>query len=131
MMKGSKGLLTFWGILLIVVAVLYALLGSLILIGQKETIIPDYNGQVTLIVIVAYAVALLALLGGIGCIFKNVLVAKIAGIIFAIWGLYSLISAQLVGEPFNIFVCLEMLLGVAIFATAITIKEDKSSKKNI
>ena len=65
-----------------------------------------------------YAFAAIALIGAIACFAKKLLVAKIVGLIFAIMGLYSLISAQLSQDTFSLYNCLEMLLGVAIFVTA-------------
>lgn len=44
--------------------------------------------------------------------------ASVLGLIFAIMGLLSLVYAQISQDAFNLFDCITMVLGVAIFYLA-------------
>ena len=117
-MPKYPGLLKFWGILLIIYALLYAITGALILAGQTEGIVPEFEGQTTLLIIIFFIIALIALIGGIVCIAKKLTAARVIGLILVIWGLYSLISAQLTQDEFNLVSLIDALLGISIFISA-------------
>lgn len=117
-MAKYPGLLKFWGVLLIIYALIYTALGTLILVGQNEGLVPGFEGQTTLLIITSYIIALISLFGGIVCIVQKLTAARIIGIVFAALGLVSLISAQLTQDEFNIFSLIEVLLGISIFISA-------------
>ena len=71
-----------------------------------------------LIMVLAFVVAILAIICGFACIKGNNGMASVLGLIFAIVGLISLVYAQISQDAFNLFDCITMVLGVAIFYLA-------------
>ena len=78
------------GIMMIVFALVYVLLGTLAVAGIISNALPGHEKQETMIVILGYAVALLALICGVVCIKGAVAPAKLFGAIFAVLGLAAL-----------------------------------------
>lgn len=107
--------LKFTGIIMIVFAIVYAIVGTLALIGTVNGALPGHESQETLVVVLAYAVALFALICGVACVKGNTGLAKICGAIFAVVGLISLIYLQVVQSAFSIADCLAVCFGVSIF----------------
>ena len=60
--------LKFTGIIMIVFAIVYAIVGTLALIGTVNGALPGHESQETLVVVLAYAVALFALICGVACV---------------------------------------------------------------
>ena len=78
------------GIMMIVFALVYVLLGTLAVAGIISNALPGHEKQETMIVILGYVVALLALICGGVCIKGAVAPAKLFGAIFAVLGLAAL-----------------------------------------
>ena len=106
------------GFLMLVFGLIYAVLGSLSLVGMVTDILPGHEEQEMIIVVLAYAVALFAIVGGIASMAKKYSVAKTIGIIFALLGLGSLVYTQLTQDTFNLFDCIAMVLGAATYYLA-------------
>lgn len=124
MNKKGSGSLKILGILLIIFGLIYGILGTLCLAGTIEGLLPGHEEQEAIVIILSYVISLLAIIGGIASIISKLKLARVIGLIFAIVGLGSLIYTQLAHDAFNIFDCIAMVLGVAIFYLA------KSDKKN-
>ena len=107
--------LKFTGIIMVVFAIIYAVVGTLALIGTVSGALPGHESKEILVVVLAYAVALLALICGIVCVKGNTGLAKIFGAIFAVMGLASLIYLQITQDTFNIVDCLAACFGISIF----------------
>lgn len=107
--------LKFTGIIMVIFAIIYAVVGTLALIGTVSGALPGHESKEILVVVLAYAVALLALICGIVCVKGNTGLAKIFGAIFAVMGLASLIYLQITQDTFNIVDCLAACFGVSIF----------------
>ena len=119
-MPKYPGLLKFWGIIAILFAILYAIVGFLLLAGEANNLLPDYEDAVTIIIVIAYGMALISLILGIACLAKKLVLAKVFGIIFAVISLVSLINNQLSADTFSIFDLVAVLLGVSVLVTAKT-----------
>ena len=100
---------------MVIFAIIYAVVGTLALIGTVSGALPGHESKEILVVVLAYAVALLALICGIVCVKGNTGLAKIFGAIFAVMGLASLIYLQITQDTFNIVDCLAACFGVSIF----------------
>lgn len=107
--------LKFTGIIMIVFAAIYAIVGTLALTGIIKGALPGHESQETLLVVLAYAVALFILICGIVCIKGNTGLAKVFSAIFAIVGLVSLIYLQIAKGTFSIADCLAVCFGISIF----------------
>lgn len=117
--------LKFTGIIMIVFALIYAVVGTLALLGAVNGALPGHESQETLVIILSYAVALFALICGIACVKGITNLAKVFGAIFAIVGLVALIYLQVTQDSFSIFDCLAVCFGIAIFSIASKVEKDK------
>ena len=111
------------GIMMIIFAVIYALVGTLALAGVISGALPGHENEEVIIVVLGYVVALLALICGVVCVGGNIKASKFMGIIFAVLGLIALIYQQVANNTFSTFDCLAMCFGVAIFSIASKIEE--------
>lgn len=116
--KNNSGVLKVFGIVMILFGVIYAVLGTLALMGTLQGVLPGHEAQETIVVVLAYVVAVLALLCGAACMAGVVKVCRVLGFVFAVAGLVSLIYTQLTQGTFNIFDCIAAVFGIAIFVTA-------------
>lgn len=114
----NKSSLKALGIVMVIFAVIYALVGTLALAGVISGALPGHETQEMMVVALGYAVALLALICGIVCIAGNIGASKVFGIIFAVLGLAALIYQQVANGTFSTFDCLAMCFGVAIYSIA-------------
>ena len=114
----NMGGLKATGIIMIIFAIIYALVGSMALAGVITGALPGHETQETLIVLLGYLVALLALVCGIVCIKGMTGAAKVMGIIFALLGLAALLYQQIAHDTFSIFDCLALCFGVSIYYIA-------------
>ena len=119
----NKSALKAIGIMMVIFAVIYAMVGTLALAGVISGALPGHETQEMLIVVLGYAVALLALICGIVCIAGNVGASKLFGIIFAVLGLAALFYQQVTNDTFSIFDCMAMCFGVAIYFIASKIEK--------
>lgn len=117
-MKKNTGVLKGFGFVMIIFGVIYAILGTLALAGVLGGILPGHESQEVLVLILAYAIALLALICGISCVKGSAQTARIFGGIIAVIGLVSLIYLQIAQDTFNLFDCIALLLGISIFYQA-------------
>ena len=101
-----------YGYIMIAYGIIYALLGVLVMAGMLQGLMPGYESGEMLIMVLAFVVAILAIIKG------NNGMASVLGLIFAIVGLISLVYAQISQDAFNLFDCITMVLGVAIFYLA-------------
>ena len=125
MKKESNGALTFFGILMILFGLVYAILGTLSLMGTITGLLPGHEKQEIIIVVLSYVIAIISFIGGIASVKRKYGTAKVIGLVFTIVGLASLIYVQLTQETFNTFDCIAMLLGVSIFYLSSTAKQKK------
>lgn len=91
MKKEGNGAIMFLGLIMILYAIMYALLGTLSLLGEITGVLPGHEEQEIIIVILSYAIAIIAVIGGIACIRTKFDLARKIAVIFAIIGLASLI----------------------------------------
>ncbi len=116
--NNNSGVLKFFGILMILFGLLYAILGTVALMGKVGGILPGHEAQETLIVVLAYVIALLAIILGIACVKGALGVSRALGLVFAALGLVSLIYMQVTQDAFSIFDCIALVFGIAIFYVA-------------
>lgn len=116
--KGSSKVLRFFGILMIAFGLIYGILGFLALAGTLIGLLPGHENQEMLIVVLAYALTLLAVICGIACIRGMQGVSRILGTVFAVIGLVSLIYTQITQDQFSIFDCIAVVFGAAIASVA-------------
>ena len=114
----NKSSLKALGIMMIIFAVSYALVGTLALTGVVSGVLPGHEKEEMIIVALGYVVALLALICGVVCVGGNIKAAKFMGILFAALGLIALIYQQVTNSTFSTFDCLAMCFGVAISSIA-------------
>ena len=113
-----SSVLKFFGIILFLFGAVYAILGTIALFGTASGLLPGHAAQETLIIILAYVIAALSLIGGVICV-KGILGGcRVIGLILAILGLISLIYMQITQDAFSIFDCIALVLGAAIFGAA-------------
>ena len=124
MNKSNMTALKASGIIMIVFALVYALLGTLAVSGIINNALPGHEKQETMIVVLGYVVALLALVCGVVCIKGAVAPAKLFGAVFAVLGLAALLYQQLAHDAFSIFDCLAMCFGVSIYSIASQIEKE-------
>lgn len=116
--------LKFMGRIMIIFAIVYAIVGTLALMGIVSGILPGYESQEVLLVILAYGVSLITLICGFACVIGNTGLVKVSGVTFAVLGFASLIYLQFVQDTFNIVDCLVVCYGISVFF--ISSKIDKS-----
>ena len=124
MNKSNMTALKATGIIMIVFALVYALLGMLAVSGIINNALPGHEKQETMIVVLGYVVALLALICGVVCIKGAVAPAKLFGAVFAVLGLAALLYQQLAHDAFSTFDCLAMCFGVSIYFIASQIEKE-------
>ena len=108
----NKSSLKALGVMMVLFAIIYALVGTLALAGVVSGALPGHESEEILIV------ALLALICGIVCIAGNVGASKVFGMLFCLLGLAALIYQQVTNGTFSTFDCLAMCFGAAIFSIA-------------
>lgn len=102
------------GILMTLFGVIYAVVGTLALTGTLTNVLPAHETQEILVIVISYAVALFAIIGGIAAVKGDLKISKVIGAVFAVVGLGSLIYMQLAYGTFNLFDCMAMVLGVSV-----------------
>ncbi len=113
-----SGVLKFFGVIMILFSIVYAIVGSMALAGVLEGLLPGHENQEILLVVLAYVVAVFGLVCGIGCLKGASGLCQVMGLLCAIVGVVSLIYAQITQDSFNIFDCIAAVLGAAIFFAA-------------
>lgn len=106
--------LKVYGICLIVFAALYLIIGSLALAGKVQGLLPGHENMETLLVVLAYASALLMIIAGIACI-KNASCAHIFGIILVVVNGISLIYTIFAHQTINYFDAFMIGLSMGIY----------------
>ena len=118
-MKNSNATaLKLIGMIMIVFGLIYAVVGTLALMGTLNNVLPGHETQEVLVVVLAYAVALFAIVCGIACVKNSTAVAKVLGAIIAIVALASLLYLQFTQNTFSIVDCVAACFGVSIYALA-------------
>lgn len=119
----NRTTLKIFGVIMLLFGIVYGIVGSLALAGTLQGVLPGHQTQETLVIVLAYGVALLAIICGILCL-KNVATgAMVTGIILALLGLAGVIYNQIALDSFNLFDMLGLLFGVSIAATAMKLKK--------
>ena len=119
----NRTTLKIFGVIMLLFGIVYGIVGSLALAGTLQGVLPGHQAQEILIIVLAYGVALLAIVCGILCL-KNVAAgAMVTGIILALLGLAGVIYNQIALDSFNLFDMLGLLFGVSIAATAMKLKK--------
>lgn len=114
MEKENHGALTFLGIVSILYGLIYALLGTLSLIGSITGIFPGHEEQKIITVVLSYTITIISIIVGITSIKGKDKKTKRIGIILVALGLISLIYNQLTQNIFNSFDCIAIVLGAGI-----------------
>lgn len=114
MEKENHGALTFLGIVSILYGLIYALLGTLSLIGSITGIFPGHEEQKIITVVLSYTITIISIIVGITSIKGKYKKTKEIGIILVALGLISLIYNQLTQNIFNSFDCIAIVLGAGI-----------------
>ena len=99
----NKSSLKALGVMMVLFAIIYSLVGTLALAGVVSGALPGHESEEILIVVLGYAVALLALICGIVCIAGNVGASKVFGMLFCLLGLAALIYQQVTNGTFSTF----------------------------
>ena len=119
----NRTTLKIFGVIMLLFGIVYGIVGSLALAGTLQGVLPGHQTQEILVIVLAYGVALLAIICGILCL-KNVAAgAMVTGIILALLGLAGVIYNQIAMDSFNLFDMLGLLFGVSIAATAMKLKK--------
>ena len=116
--KQSSGALKGFGVVLLLFGLVYAVVGTLALVGTMKGVLPGHETQEILVVVLAYAVAVLNVLTGIVCLAGARTAARVLGVIVAIVGAAGVIYNQIVLDSFNYFDFASLLLGISIVAAA-------------
>ena len=116
--KQSSGALKGFGVVLLLFGLIYAVVGTLALVGTMKGVLPGHETQEILVVVLAYAVAALNVLTGIVCLAGARTAARVLGAIVAIVGTAGVIYNQIALDSFNYFDFVSLLLGVSIVAAA-------------
>ena len=112
-----------FGVIMLLFGLVYGIVGSLALAGTLQGILPGHQTQEILVIVLAYGVALLAIVCGILCL-KNVAAgAMVTGILLALLGLAGVVYNQIALDSFNLFDMLGLLFGVSIAATAMKLRK--------
>ena len=115
--------LKIFGVIMLLFGLVYGIVGSLALAGTLQGVLPGHQAQEILVIVLAYGVALLAIVCGILCL-KNVAAgAMVTGILLALLGLAGVVYNQIALDSFNLFDMLGLLFGVSIAATAMKLKK--------
>lgn len=121
--KTNGTTLKIFGVIMLLFGVVYGIVGSLALAGTLQGVLPGHQTQEILVIVLAYGVALLAIICGILCL-KNVASgAMVTGIILALLGLAGVVYNQIALDTFNLFDMLGLLFGVSIAATAMKLRK--------
>ena len=119
----NRTTLKIFGVIMLMFGIVYGIVGSLALAGTLQGVLPGHQTQEILVIVLAYGVALLAIICGILCL-KNVAAgAMVTGIILALLGLAGVISNQIALDSFNLFAMLGLLFGFSIAPTAMKLKK--------
>ena len=119
----NRTTLKIFGVIMLLFGLVYGIVGSLALAGTLQGILPGHQTQEILVIILAYGVALLAIVCGILCL-KNVAAgAMVTGILLALLGLAGVVYNQIALDSFNLFDMLGLLFGVSIAATAMKLRK--------
>ena len=116
--NANNGVLKVFGVILILFGLLYAVVGTLAVLGKAGGVLPGHDAQEMLVIVLAYAAALLALICGIAGLSGSLGVCKILGILLAVIGLAALIYTQLTQDAFNFFDCATLVLGAGMYGAA-------------
>lgn len=115
--------LKIFGVIMLLFGLVYGIVGSLALAGTLQGVLPGHQAQEILVIVLAYGVALLAIVCGILCL-KNVATgAMVTGILLALLGLAGVVYNQIALDSFNLFDMLGLLFGVSIAATATKLRK--------
>ena len=119
----NRTTLKIFGVIMLLFGLVYGIVGSLALAGTLQGVLPGHQTQEILVIVLAYGVALLAIVCGILCL-KNVAAgAMVTGILLALLGLAGVIYNQIALDSFNLFDMLGLLFGVSIAATAMKLRK--------
>ena len=115
--------LKIFGVIMLLFGLVYGIVGSLALAGTLQGVLPGHQAQEILVIVLAYGVALLAIVCGILCL-KNVATgAMVTGVLLALLGLAGVVYNQIALDSFNLFDMLGLLFGVSIAATAMKLRK--------
>ena len=119
----NRTTLKIFGVIMLLFGIVYGIVGSLALAGTLQGVLPGHQAQEILVIVLAYGVALLAIVCGILCL-KNVATgAMVTGILLALLGLAGVVYNQIALDSFNLFDMLGLLFGVSIAATAMKLRK--------
>ena len=119
----NRTTLKIFGVIMLLFGIVYGIVGSLALAGTLQGVLPGHQTQEILVIVLAYGVALLAIICGILCLKIVATGAMVTGIILALLGLAGVIYNQIALDSFNLFDMLGLLFGVSIAATAMKLKK--------
>lgn len=120
--NNQSGVSIFLGVIIGLFGVLYAILGTLSLAGTLTGVLPGHESEEIILIVLSYAISVLAIICCIACLTKKTGVSRITGLIFGIIGLFSLIYMQIAQGSFSTFDCVAMVLGFEIYSLQIKLK---------
>ena len=120
----NRTTLKIFGVIMLLFGIVYGVVGSLALAGTLQGVLPGHQTQEILVIVLAYGVALLAIICGILCL-KNVATgAMVTGIHPGPAGPGRRgLQPDRPGFSFNLFDMLGLLFGVSIAATAMKLRK--------
>lgn len=116
--KKKNPVLKFFGVIMLLFAIVYGIVGTMALMGRLNGVLPGHEAQEMLVIVLAYAIAVFGLICGIACLAGAAGACRVLGLILGIAGLAGLIYLQVTQDAFNLFDCIAMVLGFAIFGAA-------------
>ena len=119
----NRTTLKIFGVIMLLFGLVYGIVGSLALAGTLQGILPGHQTQEILVIVLAYGVALLAIVCGILCLKNMATGAMVTDILLALLGLAGVIYNQIALDSFNLFDMLGLLFGVSIAATAMKLRK--------
>lgn len=119
----NRTTLKIFGVIMLLFGLVYDIVGSLALAGTLQGVLPGHQTQEILVIVLAYGVALLAIVCGILCLKSVATGAMVTGILLALMGLARVVYNQIALDSFNLFDMLGLLFGVSIAATVMKLRK--------
>lgn len=117
-MSQNRSTLKGVGAAMIVYGLIYAVLGTMTAFGLVEGLLPGLEGAEIVLMILSYAVAIVAIVCGVSAIRGAIAIAYKLGMVFILLGILSMVLYRITQGGIDIFGLLAMLLGLAMFSGA-------------
>ena len=118
MNKHNNTFLKILGILLVLVGITYAVVGSAALAGMHGGLAAGQEGQGAIVIVLSYTVAVLALASGVVCMLGKKTAAKAFGVIFIVLGVGFFIYSFVTARYLSILDLVAVVVGILIIVAA-------------